>query len=440
MIFGSGVLPEINSNNQRSSRSLIWHMRPALVPERAIRFTHTFGLGGTALVLFFLLIVTGVLMMFSYEPSPERAWQSISAFQEDVLFGRLIRGAHFWSANLLIPVTVLHLLRVYLTGGFHGRRKSNWLLGLGVLACVLLSGFTGYLLPWDQTAYWAITICTEMLGLVPGIGPGLQAALVGGSEIGSATIINFYALHVVLTPMLLFALLTWHFWLIRKAGGVVLPAAPAENIREAYRTVPLSPNLVIREIAVALSLIALVLVLAIVFSAPLGEPANPGVSPNPAKAPWYFLGFQELLVHFDATFAILVIPLLAAAALIAIPFIPYDADIAGNWFLTPKGRRMALVAAITALIVTPLWVIVDDRVIGPEGWLPGAATLLSNGLLPFGIVLIGAGTFYLTVRKAYAATRNEAVQSLFVLFFVAFVILTMTGIWFRGPGMILEWP
>lgn len=101
---------------------------------------------------------------------------------------------------------------------------------------------------------------------------------------------------------------------------------------------------------------------------------------------------------------------------------------------------MALVAAITALVVTPLWVIVDDRVIGPEGWLPGAATLLSNGLLPFGIVLIGAGTFYLSVRKAYAATRNEAVQSLFVLFFVAFVILTMTGIWFRGPGMILEWP
>lgn len=433
-------MPEDNTNNQRFRRSLIWHLRPALVPERAIRFTHTFGLGGMALVLVFLLVFTGILMVFSYEPSPERAWLSVSAFQEDVLFGRLIRGVHFWSANLLIPVTLLHLLRVFLTGGFHGRRRSNWLLGLGVLACVLLSGFTGYLLPWDQTAYWAITICTEMLGLIPGIGPGLQAAIVGGSEIGSATLINFYALHIVLTPMLLFALLSWHFWQIRKAGGVVLPAAPVDNIREAYRTVPTVPNLFIKEVVVALVLIALVLLLAVFVAAPLGEPANPGISPNPAKAPWYFLGFQELLIHFDATFAILVIPLLAAAALIAIPFVPYDADIAGNWFLTPKGRRMALVAAVTALVVAPLWVVADDRVIGPEGWLPGTATVISNGLVPFALLLAGATAFYLAIKKYFEATRNETVQALFVLVFVAFTVLTATGAWFRGPGMTLVWP
>jgi quinol-cytochrome oxidoreductase complex cytochrome b subunit len=393
-----------------------------------------------ALVLVFLLVFTGILMVFSYEPSPERAWQSIAAFQEDVLFGSLIRGVHFWSANLLIPVTLLHLLRVFLTGGFHGRRRSNWLLGLGVLACVLLSGFTGYLLPWDQTAYWAITICTEMLGLVPGIGPGLRSAILGGSEIGSATIINFYALHVVLTPMLLFALLSWHFWQIRKAGGVVSPTGPFDNVREAHRTVPLVPNLVIKEVVVALVLIALVLVLAIIFAAPLGEPANPGISPNPAKAPWYFLGFQELLIHFDATFAILVIPLLAAAALIAIPFIRYEGEISGNWFLTPKGRRMSLAAAIMALVVVPLWIVVDDRVIGPDGWLPGAAPVVSNGLLPFALMLAGASAFYLALRKSFNASRNEAVQSLFVLFFVAFVVLTVTGAWFRGPGMMLVWP
>jgi quinol-cytochrome oxidoreductase complex cytochrome b subunit len=393
-----------------------------------------------ALVLVFLLVFTGILMVFSYEPSPERAWQSIAAFQEDVLFGSLIRGVHFWSANLLIPVTLLHLLRVFLTGGFHGRRRSNWLLGLGVLACVLLSGFTGYLLPWDQTAYWAITICTEMLGLVPGIGPGLRSAILGGSEIGSATIINFYALHVVLTPMLLSALLSWHFWQIRKAGGVVSPTGPFDNVREAHRTVPLVPNLVIKEVVVALVLIALVLVLAIIFAAPLGEPANPGISPNPAKAPWYFLGFQELLIHFDATFAILVIPLLAAAALIAIPFIRYEGEISGNWFLTPKGRRMSLAAAIMALVVVPLWIVVDDRVIGPDGWLPGAAPVVSNGLLPFALMLAGASAFYLALRKSFNASRNEAVQSLFVLFFVAFVVLTVTGAWFRGPGMMLVWP
>ena len=197
------------------------HLRPRQVPARAIRFAHTFGLGGMALVLILLLAFTGVLMMFAYEPSPQRAWQSIGEFEQQVLFGKLIRGVHYWSANLLIPVTVLHLLRVFLTGGFHERRRSNWLIGIGVLFFVLLSGFTGYLLPWDQTAYWAITICTEMLGKIPGAGQLLQQAIVGANEIGAATIINFYALHVAITPLALAILLSWHFWRIRLAGGVV---------------------------------------------------------------------------------------------------------------------------------------------------------------------------------------------------------------------------
>jgi len=433
-------LPENNANNQRHQGSLISHLRPMLVPARAIRFTHTFGLGGMALVLILLLLFTGVLMMFAYEPSPEHAWQSISSFQEDVLFGRLIRGVHHWSANLLIPVALLHLLRVFLTGGFHGRRRSNWLIGLGTLLFVLLSGFTGYLLPWDQTAYWAVTICTEMLGLVPGIGQGLQQAIVGSSEIGSATVINFYALHVAVTPIALIALLNWHFWKIRMAGGVVLPAGPTDNPRAAYRMVPFKPDLLLRETVVTLVLIATVLVIAIVFGAPLGEPANPGISPNPAKAPWYFLGFQELLIHFDAMFAILVIPLLVAVALVSIPFLSYDAAISGDWFLTPKGRRLAVIATVTALVIVPLWVFIDDRVIGPGGWLPGAAPLISNGLIPFGLVLGGVAGFHLLIRKVYAANKNEAVQSIFVLLFVAFALLTATGVWFRGAAMTLVWP
>jgi quinol-cytochrome oxidoreductase complex cytochrome b subunit len=429
-----------NTNKQRFRRSLILHLRPANVPETTVRFTHTFGLGGMAVVLFLLLVFTGILMMFAYEPSPERAWQSISTFQQDVLFGRLIRGVHFWSANLLIVVTLLHLLRVFLTGAIHGRRRRNWLVGLGILFCVMLSGFTGYLLSWDQTAYWAITICTEMIGLVPGIGPALQYGIVGGDEIGSSTLINFYALHVVLTPVLLFALMNWHFWYIRKAGGVVPPSAPPGDPGAAYRTVPLIPNLLTKEVTVALLLIASVLVVAIVFGAPLGEPANPGISPNPAKAPWYFLGFQELLIHFNATFAILVIPMLVTAALVLVPYIPYDAEMSGDWFLTPKGKRMARVAAGTALILVPLWILVDDRVVGPAGWLPHAAPVISNGLLPFALLLGGMTAFYLSIKKFFAATRNEAVQSVFVLLFVAFAVLTATGVWFRGPGMTLVWP
>ena len=434
------TVPINQTNDRRFRNSLMLHLRPRWVPARAIRFTHTFGLGGMALILILLLAFTGVLMMFAYEPSPQRAWQSIGAFEQQVLFGKLIRGVHYWSANLLVPVTVLHLLRVFLTGGFHGRRRSNWLIGIGVLFFVLLSGFTGYLLPWDQTAYWAVTICTEMLGKIPGAGQYLQQAIVGADEIGSSTIINFYALHVAITPLALAILLSWHFWRIRLAGGVVLPSGQGNAPQSADDLVPFVPDLLLREVAVALILIALVLLLAIAFGAPLGDPANPGISPNPAKAPWYFLGFQELLIHFDATFAVLVIPSLIAAALISIPFLPYDAELSGDWFLTPKGRRLAIVAAVVALVVVPLWILLDEFVIEPDGWMPNLAAVISNGLLPFTLLLAALTGFYVLTRKAFSATRNEAVQSLFVLLFAAFAVLTATGVWFRGAAMALVWP
>ena len=402
--------------------------------------THTFGLGGMALVLFGLLALTGVLMMFAYEPSPERAWQSIDSLQRDTLFGGLIRGVHFWSANLLIPITVLHLLRVFLTGAYLGRRRSNWHIGLGIAFFVLLSGFTGYLLPWDQTAYWAITICTEMLGQVPFIGPAMQGAVLGGSEIGAATMINFYALHVAVTPLAMLALLSWHFWLIRAANGVVLPKIKPTDSREAIRAVPFSPDLLLRETVVTVVLIAVVLVLAFLFAAPLGEPANPGISPNPAKAPWYFLGIQELLIHFDALFAVVVIPVSVLAALVAVSYASDEDNLAGGWFLTPKGRRMALVAAVAALVAVPLFVLVDERVIGSNGWLPGAAPIISNGVVPFVLLVAGLAVFRVLLRRFFAPARMEMVQALFVLLFVSFVVLTATGAWFRGAGMSLVWP
>ena len=417
--------------------SLILHLRPAHVPARALRFTHTFGLGGIALVLFGLLLFTGILMMFGYDPSPERAWQSIDGFQRDTLFGGLIRGVHFWSANLLLPVVVLHLLRVFLTGGFLGKRRSNWHLGLGIVFFVFLSGFTGYLLPWDQTAFWAITICTEMMGQVPGIGPTIKSALLGGTEIGAATTVNFYALHVAMTPLALIVLLTWHFWWIRTTGGIVLPSPRPD---ETDRMVPFAPDLLLRETVVSAVVVALVLVLAALFGAPLGDPANPGISPNPAKAPWYFMGLQELLIHFDALFAVVIMPLCVVAGLIVAPYLCRESEPAGDWFLSPKGRRMAIVAALTALFAVPLFVIADELVIGPGGWLPGSAPIISNGLVPFVILGVLVAAFRTLVGRIFTPTRNEMVQTLFVLLFVAFLVLTVTGIAFRGPGMSLVWP
>jgi len=393
-----------------------------------------------SLVLFLMLISTGVLMIFVYEPSPQRAYQSILFMEQEVLFGRLIRGVHYWSANLLIAVAALHMLRVFLTGAFHPPRQSNWIIGLSLLFLILLSGFTGYLLPWDQTSYWAITICTEMLGYMPGIGPTLQRVILGGTEIGSATVINFYALHTIVVPFLLAMLMTWHFWRVRLAGGVVVPRDSGDGPEIGTDYVPFIPNLLVREIAVALILIAFVLVVAIVFGAPLGELANPGVSPNPAKAPWYFLGFQELQLHFHPLFAVFVIPLVVAIAILGVPYLRYDSDLSGNWFLSEKGQRMAAVAAGTALLLTPLWILVDEFVVGPGGWLPGAAPIISDGLLPGGALAAGVVAFYMLLKKFFSASKNETVQALFVLLVVGFTILTVTGVWFRGAGMALVWP
>jgi len=409
------------------AHTMILHLRPIRVPARTIRYTHTFGLGGMSLVLVLLLMATGVLMMFVYEPSPERAHASILSMQDEVLFGRLVRGVHYWSANLLIVVTLLHLLRVFLTGAFHGARQFNWIIGLGLLLCVLAAAFTGYLLPWDQTSYWAITICTEMVAYAPFVGDALQRLMRGGAEIGAATMISFYAVHTTVVPASLIVLMAWHFWRVRKAGGVVLPRDPqGDTARVALpqdsqgdaggvalpqdsqgdvgsrpERVLFLPNLLLRETVVALALVAVVLQLAIFFGAPLGAAANPGMSPNPAKAPWYFLGFQELLLHFHPLFSVFVIPLLAAAALAYVAYARYDADLQGDWFLSDKGKRMAWIAVATALVLTPLWAVLDDRGYAFRGLLPGLPPAVGDGLLPFSALLGGVVAFYVLIKRRF---------------------------------------
>jgi quinol-cytochrome oxidoreductase complex cytochrome b subunit len=339
-----------------------------------------------------------------------------------------------------VVVVFLHMLRVFLTGAFHGPRQFNWLLGLALLLCVLLSNFTGYLLPWDQLSYWAITISTGMITYVPGLGSWLQEAIRGGTQIGPATVINFYTYHTTVGPVLIILLMAFHFWRVRKAGGVVIPPAPGGAPDEKPRHVLFVPNLLLREAVVALVLIALVLSVSVLFDAPLGAPANPGMSPNPAKAPWYFLGIQELLLHFHPTFAVLVIPLAAAGALVLIPYLRYDSDLAGAWFLSRKGRQMGTVAAVTALVTTPVWIVLDEFTIDPAAWLPGVPPLVANGLLPVALLLAAIAGFYHLLKRVFSASNNETIQALFILLMVSFLVLTLTGIWFRGAGMALTWP
>jgi hypothetical protein len=200
------------------------------------------------------------------------------------------------------------------------------------------------------------------------------------------------------------------------------------------------PHLLLRELVVALILVAFVLAYSVALDARLGEAANPGMSPNPTKAPWYFMGVQELLLHFHPIFAVVIGPTLVALGLLLIPYLRYDTEQAGAWFLSSTGRRTAALAAAIALVVTPVWVVLDEFVLDPGALLPGLPAAISNGLLPFSVLLAALWGLYAVLRRRNGATRGEAVQALFVLLFVAFSILTATGVWFRGAGMALIWP
>jgi quinol-cytochrome oxidoreductase complex cytochrome b subunit len=279
-----------------------------------------------------------------------------------------------------------------------------------------------------------------MLEYIPGIGAGLQKLVRGGVDIGPATLSNFYAIHTALIPAGLLILMPFHFWRVRKAGGLVIPRSQMDDPADRAETVPAIPNLIVRELVVALVLIAVLLVLAVAFDAPLGAKANPGLSPNPTKAPWYFAGIQELLLHFHPLFAVLVIPLIALAALIFLPYLQYDADTAGVWFCSDRGRQMSRVAVVAALIVTPLGILADEYIIDFAVWVPDVPVIISNGLIPAVVALAGIIGFYWLMKKGYTATNNEAIQSVFLLLLVAFIILTVNCIWFRGSGMALMWP
>ncbi len=437
----TGSFKQTERQRRQSRRgSLVFHLHPPTLPERTLRLSLTWGLGGMGLVLVLLLALTGTLLLFVYEPFPGNAYVSIHTLQDEVLFGQLVRNIHHWSANLLVVVSLLHLLRVFFTGGFHSPRQFNWIIGLGLLGLVLAANFTGYLLPWDQLSYWAITICTGMIEYLPWLGPGLQEWVRGGAEIGPRTLLIFFTMHTALIPVLLVTAMPFHFWRVRKAGGVVLPPPPEGHDEERPARVPSVPDLVLRELVMGLALIAFVLVLAVLFNAPLAGEANPGMSPDPAKAPWYFLGIQELLFHFHPLFAVLVIPLALALGLLLLPYLRYESTTPGTWFQTETGRRTGLIAAITALIATPLAVVIDDRLLRFADWLPGIHPALSEGLLPLVIVLAALFGFRFWLNKRHQPTRAELVQALFILLLVAFVVLTVTGIWFRGSGMALCWP
>lgn len=438
-IFPGHLNPKSEKERRRAVlNSLILHIHPPIVEKSTLKISRTWGLGGMALVLIINQFVSGVFLKFIYLPFPGKAYDSILVMQKEVLFGQLVRNIHYWSSVALIIITFLHLLRVYFTGAFTRDRQFNWIIGLSLLFLVIFSNFTGYLLPWDQLAYWAITISVGIFGYIPVIGPLLQEMIRGGSEVGSATVSIFYTFHTFILPWLLVLTMAFHFWRVRKAGGVMRPASPGdEELKEKVSTIP---NLVIREAVVALVLISVILLMAVFFNAPLGAKANPGLSPNPTKAPWYFMGIQELLLHFHPLFAVLVIPMFLVLALFFIPYIRYQEEPTGNWFFSKKGRKIGVYAGVLALLLTPSLVLLDEYLLKLELWLPDVPTVLTLGLLPMSVLIVGLTLIYKGLKKRFESSNNESIQALFIFLLVAFIIITVIGIFFRGKGMAMVLP
>jgi len=192
------------------------HIYPVKVKRKAINFRYTYYLGIISLVLFGSLIVSGIYLMFFYVPTPGSAYVDIQTLQTQVPLGQYMRNIHRWSAHLMVLAVAAHMAKMFYRGAYKPPREFNWVIGVILLVLTLLLSFTGYLLPWDQLAYWAVTVGSGMAGYVPLIGARIQSLLLGGSIVGSATLLRFYVLHVVLLPALLVVILMVHLWRWRK--------------------------------------------------------------------------------------------------------------------------------------------------------------------------------------------------------------------------------
>lgn len=209
---GRATTPNVN---------FLFHVYPVRVPKRVLSLRATGRLGFISAVLLVILTVSGMYLMFFYRPQSPDAYFDMHRIETAVAFGQLMRNVHRWSAQLMVVAVITHMVRVFVSGAYKAPRQFNWVIGIGLLLLTLLLSFTGYLLPWDQLALWAVTVGTNIAGFAPLIGDGFRRALLGGADVGSAALLRFYVLHIYVLPGLALVLLGVHLWRVRKDGFAV---------------------------------------------------------------------------------------------------------------------------------------------------------------------------------------------------------------------------
>jgi quinol-cytochrome oxidoreductase complex cytochrome b subunit len=329
--------------------SFFHHLHPPTIPAPQARFRYTLGAGGISVFLFLVLLVTGLLEMFYYIPTPEAAPASIQTISFLVTFGGIIRNMHYLSGQLLVVAAAVHLLRVIFTGAYAAPRRFNYLLGLSLFVLVIFLDFTGYTLRWDEGVRWALVAGTNLVGSIPLVGPQLYILLVGGVEPGAATLVRFYTWHIFGLIIAATVLLIWHIFRVRRDGGIAVPPP-------ALRGDPsrISRFELVRQEGLATLVASAALVLMSTYiPAPVAAPISSAAVEADARAPWFFLWVQQLLKLGDP---FLLGVLLPAGLLLFFALIPYFLPNAqpgelGRWF--PRGNRLAQVlagAVILALI------------------------------------------------------------------------------------------
>ena len=326
--------------------NFFYHLHPPTIPADQSRWRYTLGAGGTAVFLLLVITLTGLLEAFYYIPTIAEAATSIQTLTYLVPFGGLVRNLHYWSAQFLLIISVVHLARIIFTGAYASPRRFNYLLGLALFVLAILLDFTGYVLRWDTGIQWAFVVGTNLVKSIPWVGETLYRALVGGTQLGQAALTRFYAWHIFGLTILAVILAIWHIFRVRRDGGIAVPSPDLHASRERITRFELARREVLAMIYTASGLI----LLSVISPAPIAPPiVEITAVTGDAQAPWFFLWVQQMLKWGAPFFWGVVIPFLILIVLSLIPYVlPKPAtDELGRWF--PKSNRLAQI--IFALMI-----------------------------------------------------------------------------------------
>jgi len=300
--------------------------------------------GSATAFLFLLQAITGMFLALYYAPTPDHAYDSIQYIEHQVSFGWFVRGLHHWGASAIMMAVGLHLLQVYLYGAYKSPREVMWMVGVILLLLMLTFAFTGYLLPWDQTAYWATQVGINMTGTIPIIGDTLVRVLRAGETLGALTLSRFFAIHVLFLPALMVTGIVAHLFILRRVG----PAGPWDKAQAEQRSETFWPRQVYMDSVVMVGIYLLVAALAFFVPFPLADMADPSDHSFVPVPEWYFLFFYQLLKYVPGPFepvATWILPAVLVMALFLLPFLDRRSD------RRPVGRPVVMLAGIGFLVI-----------------------------------------------------------------------------------------